>query len=74
MTDEDYKNVPAFTVLDHEHPAHWSQAYAEYDGTACSNCKRYRVLHYPAVGRRVCEKCNWDNSTGDWAYDHERIG
>ena len=31
----------------------------DYDGTACPNCKRLRMM-LCANGRRRCEKCNWD--------------
>lgn len=53
---------------------HWQHDGADYDGTACCNCGRERVLHYERVGRRICEKCNWDQVAGDYALDHELIG
>ncbi|WP_374553185.1 hypothetical protein [Sphingobium yanoikuyae] len=55
-------------------PDHWSRQGADYDGTDCKNCGRCRVLHYEEVNRRICEKCNWDQDSGDYAHDHERIG
>lgn len=51
----------------------WAARGADYDGTACSHCSRQRVLRYDN-GRRICEKCNWDQASGDYASDHERIG
>lgn len=37
-----------------------------YDGTTCSNCNRLRVL-LCANGKRVCEKCAWDQEAADYA-------
>ncbi len=54
-------------------PEHWSHQGADYDGTDCKNCGRLRVLAYEN-GRRICEKCNWDQDGSDYASDHERIG
>jgi ribosomal protein L37AE/L43A len=54
-------------------PEHWSHKGSNYDGTDCENCKRERVLIYEN-GRRICEKCNWDQDSGDYAVHHERIG
>lgn len=57
-----------------EDPEHWSHVLgADYDGTSCRNCGRERVLSY-TNGRRICEKCNWDQAAQDYAYDHNRIG
>lgn len=56
-----------------DHPSHWSHRGADYDGTDCENCGRQRVLIY-ANKRRICEKCNWDQVSHDYAADHERIG
>lgn len=54
-------------------PEHWSHVlYCEYDGD-CLNCGRERVLKY-TNGRRICEKCNWDQDSNDYAMDHNRIG
>lgn len=52
---------------------HWSKQGAEYDGTDCENCGRERVLRYDN-GRRICEKCNWDQEFHGYATDHEIIG
>ena len=48
---------------------YWSRGCADYDGTDCANCGRERVEKY-SNGRRVCEKCNWDQEAQDYAYDH----
>lgn len=62
------------TPLPHvDDPEHWSHQGADYDGTDCANCGRQRVLLY-ANGRRICEKCNWDQEQADYAADHARIG
>jgi hypothetical protein len=53
---------------------HWRDEGANYDGTCCENCGRERVLLYEIAKRRICEKCNWDQDSHDYAYDHERIG
>lgn len=53
---------------------HWTDEGANYDGTQCEECKRYRVLLYEKAKRRICEKCNWDQDTHDYAEDHDRIG
>lgn len=54
-------------------PEHWSHQGADYDGTTCENCGRPRVLLY-ANGRRICEKCNWDQDAHDYPSDHEPVG
>lgn len=38
----------------------------DYDGTTCSNCSRVRVI-LCGNDHRVCEKCRWDHSTGNYA-------
>jgi hypothetical protein len=46
----------------------------EYDGTSCANCGRERVMICDApdgTERRVCEKCRWDQQSGDYALDAE---
>lgn len=59
--------------LDPDDPEYWSRSmYAEYDGTDCLNCGRERVERY-ANGRRICEKCTWDQDAGDYAYDHHQL-
>lgn len=64
------QNNSAYT----DDPEHWSRKlFSEYDGSDCENCGRQRVLMY-ANKRRICEKCNWDQVSHDYAADHERIG
>lgn len=60
-------------MTDTDDPDHWSKQGADYDGSECRNCGRVRVLKYDN-GRRICEKCNWDQATDDYALDHDRIG
>lgn len=55
-------------------PEHWSHQGADYAGVDCKNCGRSRVLNYAEAKRLICEKCNWDQDTNDYAVDHERIG
>lgn len=59
-------------AIDYESDDYWSRGYAEYDGTDCTKCGRQRVEKY-ANGRRVCEKCMWDQEAGDYAYDHHEM-
>lgn len=56
--------------IDYDAPDYWSRQGADYTGDDCKNCARQRVLLYAEAGRRVCEKCNWDQDRGDYAYDH----
>jgi ribosomal protein L37AE/L43A len=58
---------------DIDDPGHWSHQGSDYDGTDCRSCGRERVLLYEN-GRRICEKCNWDQAAGDYAVDHRCIG
>ena len=60
-------------ITDTEDPLHWSHGGSDYDGTTCKGCGRLRVLLY-ANGRRICEKCNWDQHFDDYASDHTRVG
>lgn len=58
-----------------DEPDHWSYVLgADYAGVDCKNCSRSRVLHYEEVNRFICEKCNWDQDAGDYAFDHRCIG
>jgi hypothetical protein len=60
-------------TVDIDDPDHWSHQGADYTGEPCENCSRLRVLLYEN-GRRICEKCNWDQAAHDYPSDHERIG
>lgn len=60
-------------VFHTDEPEHWSHGGADYDGNDCENCGRNRVLLYDN-GRRICEKCNWDQVLDEYAFDHQRIG
>jgi ribosomal protein L37AE/L43A len=44
----------------------WS---GDYDGTDCKHCGRERVMKCNN-GRRVCEKCGWDQEADDYAYGY----
>jgi len=44
----------------------------DYDGTACPNCDRLRMMKC-SNGKRRCEKCNWDPDSGEYSsYDENR--
>jgi hypothetical protein len=48
---------------DHEERAAYRAAWGgDYDGTACPNCSRIRMM-LCRNGKRRCEKCNWDPET-----------
>ena len=38
----------------------------DYDGTACPNCHRLRMMKC-TNGKRRCEKCNWDPDANDYS-------
>jgi ribosomal protein L37AE/L43A len=37
----------------------------DYTGTKCKNCGRNRVMNCEN-GKKVCEKCGWDNVAGEY--------
>ena len=54
-----------------EDPDHWQHVLgANYAGFDCKHCGRSRVLRYEEVNRLICEKCGWDQDTGDYAIDY----
>jgi len=39
---------------------------SDYTGLKCKNCGRNRVMNC-ANGKKVCEKCGWDNVAGEYS-------
>jgi ribosomal protein L37AE/L43A len=47
-------------------------AFVEYTGEACLNCGRHRVERL-ASGKRICEKCAWDQDTDEYSGEYREI-
>ena len=41
-----------------------------YTGESCSECSRYRVIHY-SKGFDICEKCGWCKQLNRYVSDDE---